>query len=140
MGDNVGWGGRGEEGLHVKRKHALPVAPRLLFCFFQRGRQEITLVSLYSECNWISAWKSALSLMLKVQTANFLLFQRVVKCLEFIYLNSGRAELIFCFKIRRVQGHMEDMLRLSAEYLFYSSVCLIAFNKKCISSVSQVIL
>lgn len=28
---------------------------------------------VYSECNWIAAWTSALSLMLKVQTAHFLL-------------------------------------------------------------------
>lgn len=43
------------------------------FFFFLLLTETGSWAGVYSECNWIAAWTSALSLMLKVQTAHFLL-------------------------------------------------------------------
>lgn len=66
-----------------------------LFFFYWPG-QEITLVWLYSECNWIATWTGALSPMLKVQTAYLLLFHWVVRYLEHVELSSERNQT-YCF-------------------------------------------
>lgn len=77
------------------------------------------LVWLYSECNWIAAWTSALSLMLKVQTARFLLFHWVVQYLEHVDLSSQIPDTTYCFESRMVQGQMTDLLWFSAQDVFW---------------------
>lgn len=66
-GDKHRAGGWGGQSIQILILSAWLLPPFLLLT--ETG----SWAGVYSECNWIAAWTSALSLMLKVQTAYFLL-------------------------------------------------------------------